>query len=192
MKILLGSKNPSKEKAVSNALNSLGFVDFEIESFSVESNVPSKPIGYEIIRGIDNRNQQMLSIASANNIDFDYLCSIEGGFELDPCGEYYVITYCGIVDREGNVFYGKSQGFPITKSMFRYLSEGHSLNKLIEEITNVSKNKQKLGITGYLSNGLFIRDLVDSGAVSSAFTQVVFKDKYQELETYLLKKKNNK
>lgn len=51
MLILLGSKNPNKKKALESALKKMQIIDYEIISYDVNSNVSSKPIGYEIIRG---------------------------------------------------------------------------------------------------------------------------------------------
>ena len=56
MNILLGSKNPAKKKAVDMALAKLGIQDYNVTSIDVPSNTSSKPIGYEIIRGAENRN----------------------------------------------------------------------------------------------------------------------------------------
>ena len=52
MLILLGSKNPNKKKALESALKKMQIIDYEIISYDVNSNVSSKPIGYEIIRGL--------------------------------------------------------------------------------------------------------------------------------------------
>ena len=87
MKILLGSKNPSKEKAVQLALNTLGVNDYEIIMCEAPSNTHSRPIGYEIIRGAENRNSFLKrNMPDSNGLSYDYLCSIEGGFSLDETG----------------------------------------------------------------------------------------------------------
>lgn len=56
MKILLGSKNPSKLRAVEIALSKMNIENFEIIPYDVQSETSSKPTGYEIIRGAENRN----------------------------------------------------------------------------------------------------------------------------------------
>ena len=184
--------NPSKKNAVSVALEEVGVKSFEIECFNVDSGVSSKPVGMEIIQGIDNRNYDLYKKASSEHLDYDYICSIEGGFELDQSNQHFVITYCGIVDREGTVYYGKSSGFPISKDMFEYVKSGNSLNKVIEEINGSENNKQGLGITGFLSDGLIIREKFDAQAVLSAIMQIVFDDNYQDIDDNILLKLEKK
>lgn len=190
MIIMLGSKNPSKCNALKIALESLNIQDFEILAYSVNSNVASKPIGIDMINGINNRNNELKKIALKENIEYDYLVSIEGGFEEDISGKYFIITYCGIEDKDGNIYIGKSQGFPISNNMFEYTKQDKSLNRIIENINKSSNNKQHLGITGYLSNGLIIRELFDSQAVISAFSPLIFNKNYESLEKHIKKKRN--
>lgn len=185
MKILLGSKNPSKKRSLEKALQELNIYDYEINSYDVSSSVSSKPIGYEIIRGADNRNQELKKIAINNNIDYDYLCSIEGGFSVDENGLPFVFTYCILEDKFGKKSTGKSLGIRISKIMFEFVQKGGSLNKVIELINLENNNKQKLGITGYLTNGLYNREKVDKDAIISSFVSFIFSEQKQELERHI-------
>ena len=185
MKILLGSKNPSKINALSIALSKLEFEGYEIISYDAPSSTHSKPIGYEIIRGAENRNLALKEYAINNNIEYDYLCSIEGGYSLDEKGQPFVVTYCIVEDKFGEKSTGKSLGIGLTKVMFDYLSEGGSLNKIIERIIKVPNNKQSLGIMGYLTNGLLIRENVDSDAVISALIPFIYNKQREELDEYI-------
>lgn len=187
MKILLGSNNPSKRTAVEIALKKMGFDDYEIISYNAPSNTSTKPIGYEIIRGAENRNKALKEYALQNNIEYDYLCSIEGGFSLDENGLPFVITYCVIEDQSGIKSTGKSLGVRITKIMFDYLKSGGSLNAVIERITKKNKNKQSLGIIGYLSNGLYDRKDIDSEAVISSLIPLILKKQREELDQHIQK-----
>lgn len=189
MIILLGSKNPSKKKSLESALQTMDIKEYEIISYDAKSGVNSKPIGYEIIRGALNRNQELKEFALKNNIQYDYLCSIEGGFSKDENGLPFVVTYCIIENKSGKKSTGKSLGIRITKTMFDYLEKGGSLNKIIEEITKETNNKQKLGITGYLSNGICNRTDVDKEAVLSGFLSFIYNDKRMLLDEYILKNK---
>ena len=165
--------------------NNLNIYDYEICSFAVESNTSSKPIGYEIIRGADNRNQELKKIAINDNIDYDYLCSIEGGFSVDENGLPYVVTYCILEDKFGKKSTGKSLGIRISKTMFEFVKKGGSLNKVIEKINLENNNKQKLGITGYLTNGLYSREAVDKDAIIASFVSFIYQDEKQKLEQYI-------
>lgn len=185
MKILLSSQNPSKKIALEEALIKLNLSDYEIIPFKVDSGVNNKPIGYEIIRGADNRNQELKKIAINSKIKYDYLCSIEGGFSLDENGLPFVVTYCILEDGFGKKSTGKSLGIRLSKKMFDFVKNGGSLNEIIEEITNKSNYKQKQGITGYLSNGLYSRADVDRDAVVSSFIPFLFKDQREKLDEYI-------
>lgn len=185
MKILLGSKNPSKRNAVEIALKKLGFDEYEIISYDTPSNTHTKPIGYEIIRGAENRNLALKGYAIKEKLEYDYLCSIEGGFSLDENGLPFVVTYCIVEDKGGKKSTGKSLGIRLTKVMFDYLKNGGSLNKAIEEIIQNENNKQSLGIMGYLTNGLYDRESVDSEAVASSLIPFVYKEQREKLDQYI-------
>ena len=179
--MLLGSKNSSKLRALESAIKQLNITNYEIITYEVNSKTSSKPIGFEIIRGAENRNQALKEIAINNNIDYDFLCSIEGGFSLDENGLPFVVTYCIIENKEGKKSTGKSLGIRITKEMYEYVKNGNSLNKIIESVLNTSNNKQKLGITGYLTNELYTREIVDSQAVISSFIPIIYSYERQVL-----------
>ena len=149
MKILLGSKNPAKKKAVDMALVKLGIQDYDIIPIDVPSNTSSKPIGYEIIRGAENRNLELKEYALENEIDYDYLCSIEGGYSIDENGLPFVVTYCVSEDKLGKKSTGKSLGIRLSKTMFDYIKNGNSLNKVIEycEKPNTPKARYLYAIT---------------------------------------------
>jgi len=81
MKIILGSKNPSKINAIKLAMQTLGYQDIEILSIDVPSEVSSKPINEETLIGAQNRNKNLYEYCWERNIAFDLLISIEGGYE---------------------------------------------------------------------------------------------------------------
>ena len=148
--------------------------EYEIISYDAQSNVNSKPIGYEIIRGADNRNKELKCFAEKENITYDYLFSIEGGFSTDENGLPFVVTYCIVEDASGKKSTGKSLGIRLRKTMFDFIKKCGSLNKVIESIITEENNKQKQGITGYLSDNLYNRETVNSDAVISVFISFIF------------------
>lgn len=176
MIIFLGSINQSKKRSLKMALLELGIDEFDIKCFDSASSVNSKPIGYEIIRGADNRNQETKKYANILGMKYDYLCAVEGGFSLDENGLPFVVTYAIIEDIDGKKSTGKSLGIRIRKDWFDYIKDGGSLNEIIEEITSETNNKYLQGITGYLTNGLYNRDEFDKEAVISAFVPILFKE----------------
>lgn len=167
MKVIVGSKNISKENSIKIALNNLHIDEYTIKSYSTESFVSSKPIDDDTLKGAINRNNNLLKYCQENNIDFDLLISIEGGYEqIDDF--YFIVTYASIIDTNGNNYIGKSQGLQITKEMFEWIKQGKSLNRVIEEILGNESNKKRDGISGFLTNGYYQRDIFDSSAVISA------------------------
>ena len=185
MKIILGSKNKSKKEAIELALNALNISDFEIETLEVPSHVSSKPINGETLLGACNRNQEVMKYCLQNNIAYDLLISIEGGYE-EVEDYYFIVTYASIINKEGCEFIGKSQGLQITKSMFDWVKNGQSLNKVIEEILANQENKKSNGISGYLTNGYYYRSVFDSTSVISAYEAMSnYKTAYEKLTSKL-------
>ena len=178
MKILLGSKNPSKANAIKLAMQSIGYNDIKITPIDVPSQVSSKPINEETLIGAQNRNKNLYKYCQENNIDFDWLISIEGGYE-QVNNTYFIVTYVSIIDNKNNEFIGKSQGLQISKAM---------LNKVIESIIENSENKKVNGISGYLTNGFYKRDIFDSSAIVSALQSYInHNQSFQQLERRLTK-----
>ena len=67
--------------------------------------------------------------------------------------------------------------------MFNYVKGEKSLNKVIESILNNSSNKKDNGITGYLTNGYYRRDIFESSAVISAMQSLLNLElNYRKLE----------
>lgn len=188
MIILLGSKNPSKQKSLELALTELDVSNYKIVSYDVLSDVNSKPIGYEIIRGADNRNQHLKELSKEHKIEYDYLCSIEGEYAVDENGLPFIVSYCIVEDKNGKKSTGKSLGLRLTSEMYEYVKDGYSLNKVIEELSDSLNNKQNDGITGYLSNGLFSRETVDKDAVISSFISFIYSTQRELLNNKIQEK----
>ena len=83
-------------------------------------------------------------------------------------------------------------GIRLTKTMFDYIKMGGSLNKVIEEIVGNSNNKQTLGIMGYLTNGMYSREDIDSEAVISSFISFVYSKQKELLDENIRKRMRNK
>ena len=191
MLILLSSENPSKKRSLELALKSLHIADYEIQTYKVESGVHNQPIGYEITRGALNRNMGLKKIAQEKNLQYDYLCSIEGGFSTDENGLPFVGTYCVIENAVGYKSTGKSLGLRLSKDMWEYLREGKDLNKLISDITKQEKYNENGGITGYLTEGIFSREKVDCDAIISSFISFIFTKERERLNSEIEKRIKN-
>ncbi|MEG2283072.1 MAG: DUF84 family protein [Bacilli bacterium] len=180
MKIILSSTNPSKIKSVEKALNDLAISNFNITSVKVNSSVSSKPLNEEMLIGAKNRNIELKKYCYNQHLDYDYLISIEGGFEQEY-DKYYVISYVVIEGKNQVEHVGKTIGLEISKEMYNYTKEGHSLNALIEELTSVERNKTLSGVAGFLSSDLLLRQDIDYMAVLSTMNLFINEGKYQLL-----------
>ena len=192
MNIILGSLNPSKKKAIEIALINLGIDNYNIQGFDIKSGVKSQPINEEIMLGASNRNLSLKKHCIENNIVYDYLVSVEGGFSEEN-GRYYVITCTVIEDSLGIEFTGRSAVLEISRSMFEYVKNGNSLNRLIEAIKGVKQNKQNGGITGYLANNTnaYTRSVIDSVSVMGAFLPFFNREQYKRLDESINDEKVN-
>lgn len=172
MKIVLGSTNKSKVNSILLSLNELNVENSSIYMIDAKSNVSSKPINNETLQGAINRNNYLLEHCLENNIEFDCLISIEGGYKqiLD---KYFIVTYAVLTNEENAMFIGKSVGLEISEKMFSWVKEGKSLNKVIDSIEGNKLNKKENGISGYISNRFYKRDIFDSSAVTSAFVSMI-------------------
>ncbi|MEG1986876.1 MAG: inosine/xanthosine triphosphatase [Bacilli bacterium] len=180
MKIILSSTNPSKIKSVEKALKDLAISNFNITSVKVNSGVSSKPLNEEMLIGAKNRNIELKKYCYNQHLDYDYLISIEGGFEQEY-DKYYVISYVVIEGKNQVEHVGKTIGLEISKEMYNYTKEGHSLNALIEELTSVERNKTLSGVAGFLSSDLLLRQDIDYMAVLSTMNLFINEGKYQLL-----------
>lgn len=181
MKILLGSGNAAKKWALMKALDKLEIRGYEVIPRDIEEPYTHDLIGYEVIRGAENRNIALKKWAENNNEDYDYLCSIENGYSTDENGLSFIVTYCIFEDKKGNKSIGKSFGVRLTRTMFEFIKEGGSLIEIIEETENLKDIKNDKGITGYLSNNLYDREDMDSQAIISSFIPLIFSEKRNKL-----------
>lgn len=181
MNIILGSNNKSKERSIILAFNELGIDDIHVTKLAVPSNVSSRPISDETLIGARNRNQELLKYCKENNIPYDLLISIEGGYE-EVANSYFIVTYASVIDKTEKEYIGKSQGLSISKRMFERVEQGKSLNKVIESIIGNKDNKKDQGITGYLTDGIYRRDKFESTAVLSALLAMINEKTYKRLD----------
>lgn len=184
MNIILGSNNKSKERSIILALKELGIDDVHITKLAVPSNVSSRPISGETLIGARNRNQELLKYCKENNISYDLLISIEGGYE-EVENSYFIVTYASIINSKEKEYIGKSQGLSISKRMFERVEQGKSLNKVIETVVGNKENKKDQGITGYLTDGVYRRDKFESTAVLSALLAMINENTYKRLDEEL-------
>jgi len=130
---------------------------------SVSSGVPSQPIGLEeVLRGALNR---AVNARRAENAD--YGVGIEAGVvttDVEPIELQAAI----IVDREDKATLGFSQAFPLPRNWLGELMERTELENIAERVLGRKGVGEKLGLIGYLTQGLVTRTDLSYNAVLMA------------------------
>lgn len=180
MKIVLTSKNESKKRSIEKALKKFKIKDYSIDLIKSKSDVNSRPIGDDTLKGAINRIKNL----NKENLEYDLYISIEGGYE-QILNKYFIVSYCVIIDKNNNEYIGKSSSLEITEKMYKHVLGNKSLNKEIEKIVNIKDNKKTSGITGYLTNDFYKRDKIEKQSVIAALARMINKNKYDDLNNIL-------
>lgn len=181
MQVILSSTNITKVNSVREAFKKCYDCEVDVLGVRIDSGVNKRPINEEILIGAKHRNKKIRQFCKENNVEFDFLVSIEGGYEkkLDKC---YIISYVVITDKAGDEYTSQSIGLQISRKMFEHVSRKQSLNDVISEIIHENKNKEKMGVSGFLTKGFLKREGVDEDAVITAILACQNKDVYKELD----------
>ena len=160
-KIAVGSLNPVKINAVRRAFRLL--CNPIVVGVSVLSGVSPQPIGLEeILYGALNRAMKARKAKNA-----DYGVGIEAGV-ITTSVEPIELQAAVIVDREDGVTLGFSQAFPLPHNWLRELIERVELERVVERVLSRKGIGEKLGLIGYLTQGLVTRTDLSYNAVLMA------------------------
>lgn len=165
MKIALGSKSDKKYNALKSALEIMN-IDYEIDCYKVDSNVSDNPINEETLKGVYNRNNNLLKISN----DYDMYVSIEAGFTKED-NNYYVDTYC-VIKYNNKDYIGKSPRLRISDKVFNYVESGNVLHLLVQKLQGSNTDD---GVVGYLSSGKVKRSEVETACVVDALEKALNK-----------------
>lgn len=171
-KIAIASKNPVKIKATLDGFNKMFPNEkFEIESFSVSSDVSDQPKGdLETFSGALNR---------VNNIykkekEFDFFIGIEGGIE-EKNSSMESFAWIVIKSKNGNVSEGRKGTFLLPPKVAELIKEGKELGEASDIVFNKVNSKQDNGAVGILTNNKIDRTKFYSEAIILAL--IPFKNK---------------
>ncbi|GAB1621283.1 inosine/xanthosine triphosphatase [Agarivorans albus] len=152
-KVVVGSRNPVKVRAVAKAL-AMYYPDAEIDCQGIDapSKVPEQPITTQQTRdGAVNRLRYCQQHQTA-----DFYAAIEGGvdmFEDGPATFAYVA-----IARGEHLSVGRGANMPLPPSVYQALEQGEELGPLMDKLFNTKNIKQKGGAIGLLTNGLATRE----------------------------------
>ena len=183
--VAVGSKNPVKVYAVSRTMRLL--CNPQVVAVDVPSSVNAQPCGLaEILLGALNRASQAL--ASIDNAE--YGVGIEAGIFLinNLVLDLQVAT---IVDKDNRVSIGFSQAFMMPNEWSDKLIKGVELADIASKTLSRPDIGRRLGLIGYLTQGLVTRTMLPESALLMALVPRLNSHLYElpcldELRTTLL------
>lgn len=155
MKIIVGSKNPTKLNAVRNI-----FPEEEIIGLDVESHVSAQPFSdQETLQGAINRAKQCAS----TEVDA-FGIGLEGGV-MYVGEDLYLCNWGALVTPDGKTYTSSGARVLLPKEIEKKLKEGIELGEIMDAYANKSGVSKKEGAIGIFTNNLLSR--------SEMFAQVV-------------------
>lgn len=147
MKIIIGSKNPTKIKAVQNV-----FQNMEVIAHDAPSGVASQPFSdEETMQGAVNRAKQCASKIT-NGIGI----GLEGGVMY--VGEtLYLCNWGALVTTDGQVFTASGARISLPKKIEQQLRSGLELGVIMDSYTDRDAVRKNEGAIGIFTNNLISR-----------------------------------
>ena len=172
MKLVIGSKNPAKVRAVKEIIQEYpGLTDASVLSSDVLSEVADQPLSLEdTINGAKNRARNAFS-------DCDYSFGLESGLMAVAGSKtgYFDVCVCAIYDgQDYHLGLSSAWEFPdpaITKSM---IEEGLDMSQAINRhgLTNNPKIGEEQGAIGLLTKGRLTRQEYTKQAIRTALIHI--------------------
>lgn len=168
MKVLIGTKNPGKIEAATEALKNY-FDNFEIEGISVSSCVSEEPVNDEIYEGAKNRVDNLMKYAEENNIEAEYFLGVESGI-TNLLGKWVIINVAVVKDKNGYESWGTSPAFPVPN---KYVEEiiSTDLGKVMDKLFKHNDLRSGKGGISFVTNGIISRIDLTRDAFIMALTQ---------------------
>ena len=168
MKVVVGSQNPVKIKAVENAFQKV-FGDCQVVGASVRSGVSDMPMSFEeTVKGAKTRAKEAIA-------DADFGVGLEGGFEKTSIG-VFLFGFAAVVDAKGRWGFGRGGGFLMPKIVLEKVNQGKELGDVIDELTGKKNTKQGRGAIGFFTNDLIPRMESFETAVILSLARFIKKD----------------
>ncbi|MGL6123149.1 MAG: inosine/xanthosine triphosphatase [Shewanella sp.] len=180
IKITVGSKNPVKINAASNAMAQL-FPESIIEASGIDapSGVAAQPMtDLDTRQGAINRlhycQQQDQKESKA-----DYYFAIEGGVD---CFDFGPATFAYIaIGHKDQLAIGRSAILPLPMQVYRALEAGEELGHVMDRLFNTVNIKHKGGAIGLLTHGHATRESHYTQAIILAMAPLLNPDIYAQI-----------
>lgn len=172
LRIIVGSQNPAKLEAVSNAFASFfPEVSFGVQPVTVPSDVSPQPLSdAETLLGASNRARAARELEG----EADFCLGIEGGLQPVPGEPESYISYCWVVvlgrRQAGRA---RSASYELPKAICDLIRQGMELGDADDLIFGVSGSKLESGGVGLLTDGRVTRSQFYAEAVKLALIPFV-------------------
>ncbi len=176
MKILVGSLNPVKLKAVEEAFQKY-YDDIDISGINVLSGVSDQPIGDETFIGAENRSTALKKKNDSENLKAEYFVGIEGGI-VKVFNKWFAFGCVCIADTKLNKGFGSSAHFELPLEITNRLLSGEELGYVMNEIMQTENTKQKEGAISFFTNGVMNRKELYIPGIISALVPFNHRDLY--------------
>ena len=156
MKVIVGSKNPTKVFAVKTAFAKMfpGQV-FDVIGVDALSGVHAMPMSSkETYQGALNRAHD----CKKQNADADYFVGVESGCEEFLPGQFAVTDWVVVLSKNGKAGQGNSGQHFLPKQVSKMLFEGYELSQAADKVMNEQNTGQKMGIIGLLTGDAVKRE----------------------------------
>ena len=171
MKIIVGSRNPVKLAAVTDAFSRF-FKGIETIGIDVNSGVSNQPFGDETFKGATNR-----AMRARDSTNGDFFVGIEGGV-VNLVGRWFSFGVVCIIDKDGKRGYGLTPFFELSNQIVKKIKEGKELGDVVDELTGEKGMRWKKGAVGYLTKGAIDRNLYYVQGVTMALIPFINKEMY--------------
>lgn len=177
MKILIGTKNPSKIEGAKEAFKNY-FDNFDIDGISVSSDVSEEPVNNEIYEGARNRVDNLMKYSQENGINAEYFLGVESGI-TNLLGKWVIISIAVIKDKNGYESWGTSPAFPVP---YKYVDEiiSTDLGKVMDKIFEQNDLRSGKGGISFVTHGIINRiDLIKEAFIMALtqHTNIIWNDK---------------
>ena len=179
MKVLIATKNPAKIKGAEEAFGEF-FKDYEIEGYSVESNVPEQPVNLETYQGAKNRVDNLCRLSSEKGISADYYVAIESGI-TNSLGKWVITNIAVVRDKNGKEGFGTSAGFPVPECLVDEII-ATDLGKVIDRIFHENNIRAGAGGISLISKGVITRGDLTHDAFVMALTPFIGENWFEYTE----------
>ena len=152
MKILVGSKNPTKLDAVKESFAVYYGDDLKIIGMSVNSDISNQPLENETFQGANNRAMALKKIDKTQNLKADFFVGVEGGV-IKLNNKNFSSNVACIINKENKKGFGVSPIYQLPDSIKNKLAKGIELSVIIDKITNQTKSGYKGGAVDFFSKG---------------------------------------